>query len=530
MRSARTGILSIGLLTLLASLAPASAAHAGCGCQKPPPPPAAVRPNVTYAGTPVTFFNSAFQTTKNYTVTFASGTTSATASVTAKPVAKRDLADGATKTQLIVTLPSSLPLGPARITVTDTSTGSQMMTVADSAFTVAPQPLAVQSDYGRYHWPNYKAAVGRDGVIYVSLNLAGLSQPVVFEAQAVGYPLRFTSSDVVFRNVQGFLMQMLVQNGTAPVPGMFVYPETGNPSANSDTLHYSRHEFTTYFLQHQERQPHAVDPEDGDWHVDGTRHVDHNHLILAIMGRMPSGALPTPGATPAFDLSCANFSLFYQGLSANSGIYMTDNASVDGYSDASGNFNSQGDVFSNGVVSVAKNAVVNGDATAQSFAVGPSATITGNKNQLAQATTFMDVKVPAGLTNLGDIILGGSSSMTINGPGSFEVGSISITNAALYVDNSAGPVTLYVDGGVDIQAGGTIAVADPNPEKFAIYVASASGVNLTGGSSAFHGVVYAPYSKIYVTSQGDFYGAFVADKTQFDKHAQIHYWSALRGQ
>jgi len=67
---------------------------------------------------------------------------------------------------------------------------------------------------------------------------------------------------------------------------------------------------------------------------------------------------------------------------------------------------------------------------------------------------------------------------------------------------SAGPVTLYVDGGVDIQAGATVALADSNPEKFALYV----------------------------TSQGDFYGAFVAHRTQFDKHAQVHHRNALRGQ
>jgi len=527
MRSLHLATFSFGILGLLAGLA-APAAHAGCGCQKPPPPPAAVRPNVTYAGTPVTFFGGALQAGQQYRVTFASGTSAATASVSATAVTKRDLADATTKTQLVVTLPS-LPLGPARITVTNASTGTQVMAVDDTTFTVAPQPLAVPTDYGTYHWPNYQAAVGRDGVVYLALDLSGLSRPIVFEAKAVGYPLRFTNKDVLFRNVQGFLMQLLVQgNGATPVPGMFVYPADSG-STDSDTLHYSRHEFSTYFLQHQERQPHAVDPNDGNWHMDGSRHVDHNHLILAIMGHMPDGSLPAPGATPAFDLSATNYSLFYQGLSANSGIYMTDNASIDGYTDASGTFNAEGDVFSNGVVSLKKNAIVNGDATAQSFAVASSATVTGTR-QLAQATTFMDVKVPAGLTNLGAINLCGSSTLTINGPGSFEVSSISINNSTLYVDNSAGPVTLYVDGGVDIQAGATVALADSNPEKFALYVAGSGGVNLTGGNSAFHGVVYAPYSKLYVTSQGDFYGAFVADRTQFDKHAQVHYWNALRGQ
>src|SRR5207247_3327840 len=58
---------------------------------------------------------------------------------------------------------------------------------------------------------------------------------------------------------------------------LFVFP-AANPATDSDALHYSRHEFTTYFLQHMERQPHAVDSTDGNWHLDGSRHVDHNHL------------------------------------------------------------------------------------------------------------------------------------------------------------------------------------------------------------------------------------------------------------
>src|SRR6184192_4125716 len=94
---------------------------------------------------------------------------------------------------------------------------------------------------------------------------------------------------------------------------MFVVPAADASGSESDTLRYSRHEFSTYFLQHQERQPHAVDPTDGNWHMDGSRHVDHNHLILAIAGRV-NGAAPAAGATPPFDLVTSTYSLFYRGL------------------------------------------------------------------------------------------------------------------------------------------------------------------------------------------------------------------------
>src|SRR5262249_22382920 len=153
-------------------------------------------------------------------------------------------------------------------------------------------------NYGKGVYPGYRAAVGRDGVAYVSLDLTGMQMPMVFEAQAKGYPLRFGGDDVVFYNVQGFLMQM-IQVGTQPVPGMFAFPADVGSLASA-ILHYSRHESVTYFLQHADHLPHSVDPKDPNWHLDGSRHVDHDHLILAIMGTL-NGVPPKPGSTPAFD-------------------------------------------------------------------------------------------------------------------------------------------------------------------------------------------------------------------------------------
>src|SRR5437870_1141482 len=110
--SARTLAL-LGAALSLAAAAP-QPARGGCGCDKPPPPPAQVRPGVAYTGAPVTLFSPAFVVGNAYTVTFTSGTSGQTMSVSGTIVSLRDLADGQYKPQLVVPLPS-MPLGPASI-------------------------------------------------------------------------------------------------------------------------------------------------------------------------------------------------------------------------------------------------------------------------------------------------------------------------------------------------------------------------------------------------------------------------------
>jgi len=477
-------------------------------------------------------FSPSLQANQGYTVTFTSGITGQAVSVDARPVVHRDLADGQYKLQIVVPLPT-LPLGPASIKAMRTGQAVRDVFIDDSAFTVAPLPIAIPADYGTWHSPNFRAAVGRDGVAYLALDASKVTQPMVFEAQAAGYPLRFGAADVIFKNIQGFLMQLLVQGGQSarePVPGMFVFPAS-NPTSDSDSLHYSRHEFATYFLQHQERQPHAVDPTDGNWHLDGSRHVDHNHLILAITGHLNNGATPAPGATPAFDLVTKTYSLFYQGLVGRQQIDMSKSSKTDGFDPATGQTSVGGDVFSNGQVRLSDYAVVNGDAAGSEFRVDTTAKIAGKKTVQTTSASFMEVKVPALLPDLGQITLDLQASQTIKGPGSFRLKDLILRGGStLYVDNSRGPVTLYVTGAFALRENAKIIVSDPNPEHFAVYVAGNGSVNLTGGmTSRFYGVVYAPTSTFTMDGNSDFYGAFVAGCMYTSGQARVHYYSALRG-
>ena len=526
--SART-LAVLGAVLALAAAAP-EPARGGCGCDKPPPPPAQVRPGIAYAGAPVTLFSPAFQVGVAYTVTFTSGITGDATGVSATVVSLRDLADGQYKPQLVVPLPS-MPLGPASISATRGNRNKPDVAIDDSAFTVAPTPVALPAQYGSWHYPNFQAAVGRDGVAYMAFDATAINLPMVFEARAAGYPLRFGAEDVVFRNVQGFLMQLLMQGApgaTQPVPGMFVFP-AANPDTDSDTLHYSRHEFTTYFLQHMERQPHAVDPTDGNWHLDGSRHVDHNHLILALMGTV-NGAPPAPGATPPFDLVVDTYSLFYQGLVGTSSVSIGQSARTDSYDPSTGTLDAHGDVFSNGPLTLSNSATIMGDATATSFTFINSSKITGQQTLLAAPTSFMQLKVPAGLPDLGTIALSGQT-MTINGPGSFRASGLSLSGTSvLFIDNSKGPVTLYLTDGLAFSGKAKIVTADTNPEHFAIYVASTKLVSLTSGTPTFYGVVYAPTSSLVIQSSSNFYGAFVGQDVSMSSSARVHYDQALRGQ
>jgi hypothetical protein len=513
----------IFVLFFLASLLlSAPSAQAGCGCEKPPPAAASVRPNATYAGQPVTLFHSSFQPGVTYNVTFAAmNGQSATAS--AQAVNKRDLADGVYKKQVIVNVPSSLPLGPTGITVKQAGQMNPFMSVPDSNFVVTPTPIVIPSQVGEFRYQNFQAAVGRNGVVYLSLDLTGVTQPRVFRAQAKGYALRFTHNEVVIANTQGFLMQLLDQS----IPGLFAI--SASSGSDSDTLQYSRHEFNTFFLQHGERQSHKVDPDDGNWHLDGTRHIDHDHLILAISGALSNGPLPTPGATPSFELVVNLATLFHQGLVGVGSAILSGTTSTDSYNSQTGLSGSRGDVLSNGTVTLKDIATVNGNATAAAFSISFLARINGSKITATQPTQFLPVSLPQGLTDLGSINVSGLNTRILS-PGSYKVTDVNIKDLGqLLIDNTAGPVTLYVTGQVLVSGGGKISVADPDPEKFALYVAGNKSVSLLDAGT-FAGVVYAPQSVVTLGGVGEFWGSFIGQQMKLTGSARVHYDTALRGE
>ncbi len=269
----------------------ASRAQAACGCDKPPPPRAAVRPFVGGVDQTITLFDDRIVPGQPYTVLFQSRDGRQDWS-RAKGVSKRDFADGVERPQLRVEV-GNVSMGPAAIGVYD-DTNTLVYALSDDQFTVIAPAIALHDFQETLTRDGYQTGVGADGTMYVAIDTSAVTDATTYTGMAVGYPLRFDSRNVAFFNDQGFLMGFLDPKS----PGLFSIG--GGDDVTSAALQYWRHEFRTYKEEHRKRDERRT--PDGEWHVDGTPHVDNYHMVVAISGTMQDGSRPVPGPTPPFTL------------------------------------------------------------------------------------------------------------------------------------------------------------------------------------------------------------------------------------
>ena len=292
----RPRALVIGLALAAFAFFTPRPADAGCGCDKPPPPRAAIRPFVGYVDQQVTLFDERLTPGRRYDVLFESSETGMSDWSRGRAAHRRDLADGERRVQLRVAV-AAVALGPCRVSVWQD--GEMVCALEDDAFTVAAAPIPLHDFSEGITRDGYRTGIGRDGTMYVPVDVTQVDAATTFEGQTLGFPLRFGAEDVAMYNDQGFLMQVLQPGNTQ------LFRIAGGDVQRGDRLSYWRHEFATYKQEHRRRDARAVEGET-DWHADGTYHVDHDHIVVAIRGIMPNGLPPTPGATPAFSLSISS--------------------------------------------------------------------------------------------------------------------------------------------------------------------------------------------------------------------------------
>jgi hypothetical protein len=280
-------LMLLSALTAIAGLR-SQPAEAGCGCAKPPPPSAVVRPAFASPGDTITFFPP---DNRSGTYEVRIGDNYKT---TTNAVWKRDLADATYKWQVQIKMPS-LRVGPTAITVKGPG---RDFYISSNDFTMMQAPLVLQETNGETLAKCYSAAVTANNIVLIPLDITAITDHMVFNGLGEKFPLLFSASDVMIYNTQGFLMQLLT---TPNAVGIWEIDDYGAP--DSLALTYDRHEFNTYLDMHAHTGGYGLDPNDPAWHTDGTYHVDHNHLVLAIKGTVQNQGLPAPGKTPYFDFS-----------------------------------------------------------------------------------------------------------------------------------------------------------------------------------------------------------------------------------
>jgi hypothetical protein len=245
----------------------------------------------------ITLFHDTFQAGQLWTVVFQNGSTHRR-SRKGRVVQRRDITDvtGQTLTpQLIVTVPPAFPPGPTSITV---SRDGESFTIPESDFIVIGRPVQITEKKIEFTKAKYTTAVGADGTLYFSLGgLAKVCQPMKFKALMQGNPLRFTDTgQITITNSQGFLIESLRCTPAGCTPATHYFPDANiGDEEKSDKMEYWRHSFEQYCADHQPGGAKMLDPQDHNWHKDGSPHVDYATLIFAVSGHYDDSSIPQAG-------------------------------------------------------------------------------------------------------------------------------------------------------------------------------------------------------------------------------------------
>lgn len=242
-------------------------ALAGCGCDHPPPEYEYVLPSVIWPGMPVNLYSDDFDEGNEYTVRFGGVSVTGTAAM-----------DGEWRMRVRVELPEGLPLGPTPIWVDGLE-----LSIPSSDFTVISKPYVLPGE-GKFTFRFQNLGVDADGVVYLPLDLSAVIDPVHIRARLMRYPLRIEDFGIL--NAQGYYLDAVGLKRIIPA----------KRRRSSDVVVYDRHSFETYYADHEEKGSHALS-DDPDYHLDGTPHIEHELLILAIGGHLKNGTTPEPGAT-----------------------------------------------------------------------------------------------------------------------------------------------------------------------------------------------------------------------------------------
>ncbi len=277
-----TGILFAAALALL----PATAAQAGCGCDHPPPDWTVVMPPFGSPNKVITIFaeGGEFVVGESYAVEFGNKTTNAVATM---------------KDRLEVAVPRGTTPGPVTLRV---SGAGYDHAYPDSAFTALSNPRRIKERDGVFAARSYKAAVTTDGTLLLPVDVSKVLDGMQFAFALRDLALSYGQEDVVIYNADGVDLTLFTldvdssQKQWGEYHGWTVEGDAGldnevyegmagesdDISRASDVFTYWRHEFHTYKHAHQPGGSHEVSAE--GYHPDGTLHIDHSNLIIAIRG------------------------------------------------------------------------------------------------------------------------------------------------------------------------------------------------------------------------------------------------------
>lgn len=244
--------------------------------------------------------------------------------------------------------------------------------------------------------------------------------------------------------------------------------------------------------------------------------------------------------------------LFNNSLFGNSSVAIGGNSIVDSYDSSISPYSpltarDNGDVGSNGSLTLAENGLVKGD-----LFIGPNGSVSGNTDARLTGDTYYfgnevelePVSLPEELTmlpSLSNLNVSGKSELTIP-TGNYVYNNIFVqslatltisNNTKIYIVsdfNIAGQATVFTGIGVEIYIGGSgsfegmgIVNLTSSPNNLNIYGLSGNSTLYFAGQSDFAGTIYAPYSDVIMGGNASYFGAAVGNTITLSGNGGFHY-------
>ncbi len=253
-------------------------------------------------------------------------------------------------------------------------------------------------------------------------------------------------------------------------------------------------------------------------------------------------------------------------------LHMDSNSRVDSYDSTLGTYasqavngigsgayaNSDGNVGSNGDISIDQNAKVWGDASAgpdHSTTVLGNAVVTGSTTpssgvvemaaitvptytSFGSLTVNANTTIPTSNRSYGNLRVGTNRTLTITGPANFVVNNLTLNSgSSIIVNGTNGPVTIIVLDSFVMNSNTIIRSNDYQPTDVSLKLLSDNVINPEvivqldevdfNSNSQIYGTIYAPTAAITFDSNFELYGSIMARSLDIDSNSRFHFDEAL---
>jgi hypothetical protein len=219
---------------------------------------------------------------------------------------------------------------------------------------------------------------------------------------------------------------------------------------------------------------------------------------------------------------------------------------------------------SNGDISVGSNAYIDGDATP-----GPSGSVILSLGAVVAGATAPSnspvvmpsidvpelaakafssplvptlVTIPSSEGAYGEVYIGPTSKLTIEGPATLSLDELSILDLGhLHFDTTNGPITLYVNDYLNLAPTAKVTFSQRDPKLVSLLIEASATADHNGDllpdapvnfnyAGAFYGSVYAPQARLALPNDFQFFGALAAKQLVLGARSKVHFDVALENE